>query len=84
MPYTQEFLAEMMGVNRTSISLAAQAMQDKGLIDYRRGKIKILDRRALEEASCECYRVVKARFDAFLNAPSPAAESIGKGGTTTV
>lgn len=84
MPYTQEFLAEMMGVNRTSISLAAQAMQDKGLIDYRRGKIKILDRRALEEASCECYRVVKARFDAFRNAPSPAAESIGKGGTTTV
>lgn len=79
MPYTQEFLAEMMGVNRTSISLAAQAMQDKGLIDYRRGKIKILDRPALEDASCECYQVVKSRFDAFLNPPSGAAKLIGKG-----
>jgi CRP-like cAMP-binding protein len=75
MPYTQEFLAEMMAVNRTSISLAAQAMQDKGIIDYSRGKIKILDRPALEEASCECYQVVKKRFDAFFDTPSGEAES---------
>lgn len=76
MPYTQEFLAEMMGVNRTSISLAAQAMQDKGIIDYSRGKIKILDRPALEASSCECYQVVKMRFDAFVK--SGAARVIGK------
>ena len=83
MTYTQEFLAEVMGVNRTSISLAAQSMQHKGLIGYRRGKMTVLDRRGLEEAACECYLVVKQRFDAFLSPPSHAAKTRGKGRLTT-
>ena len=83
MTYTQEFLAEVMGVNRTSISLAAQSMQHKGLIGYRRGKMTVLDRRGLEEAACECYLVVKQRFDAFLCPPSHAARTTGKGRLTT-
>ena len=83
MNYTQEFLAEVMAVNRTSISLAAQSMQDKKLIDYRRGKMRILNRPDMEAASCECYAIVKQRFDAFLTPPSHAAKVTGKGRMTT-
>jgi hypothetical protein len=54
LPYTHEFLSQMLGANRKSVTLAAQAMQTAGLISYRRGKIKILDRAGLEKAACEC------------------------------
>lgn len=74
--YTHEFLASILGANRKSVTLAAQAMQVAGLISYRRGTIQVRDRPGLEEASCECYAVVKARFDAFLLPPAPS----GKGG----
>jgi CRP-like cAMP-binding protein len=57
---TQEFLAQMLGVNRGSASEAASALQKAGLIRYTRGKITVLDRRGLEAAACECYQVVKA------------------------
>lgn len=77
--YTHEFLAHMLGVNRTSISFAAQSLKNLGLINYRRGLIQVLDRAGLEGASCECYAVVKARFDAFLN-PPPNAVQEGKSG----
>jgi CRP-like cAMP-binding protein len=70
--YTHEFLAHILGANRTSVTLAAQSLQTAGLITYRRGLMQIKDRAGLEQASCECYAVVKARFDAFLN-PPPAA-----------
>jgi CRP-like cAMP-binding protein len=70
--YTHEFLASILGANRKSITLAAQSMQNAGLISYHRGRIQILDRAALENASCECYAIVKERFDAFLNPPSTA------------
>jgi hypothetical protein len=83
MTYTQEFLAEVMAVNRTSISLAAQSMQEKGLIGYRRGSMKIMDRAGLEKMSCECYGVVKRRFDAFLSPPPHAFKTTGKGRLTT-
>jgi CRP-like cAMP-binding protein len=63
--YTHEFLAEVLGVNRKSVTLAAQALQKAGLITYRRGKMQVLDRPGLEKASCECYAVVKKRFDDF-------------------
>lgn len=83
MSYTQDFLAEIMGVNRTSISLAAQSMQDKGLIAYRRGTMQVMRRAELEAASCECYGIVKRRFDSFLNPPAQAAKTAGKGRRTT-
>jgi CRP-like cAMP-binding protein len=77
--YTHEFLARIMGANRTSVTLAAQSLQNKGLISYRRGMMQVLNRRGLEGAACECYIVVKERFDAFLNPPSTAIQKT-KGG----
>src|SRR5665213_2623902 len=59
LPYTHEFLSQMLGANRKSVTLAAQSMQNAGLITYRRGSIQVLDRAGLEKASCECYAVVK-------------------------
>ena len=79
MTYTHEFLARIMGVNRTSISHAAQNLKDAGLIYYRRGLMQVQDRPGLEAASCECYAVVKARFDAFLTPPASAFQKT-KGG----
>jgi CRP-like cAMP-binding protein len=57
---TQEFLSHMMGVRRTSVSGSANKMQEDGLITYKRGVIRILDRGAVEKASCECYAAVRA------------------------
>jgi hypothetical protein len=72
--YTHEFLSHMLGANRKSVTLAAQSMQAAGLISYRRGKIQILDRPGLEKASCECYAIVRERFDAFLTPPTTAVQ----------
>jgi CRP-like cAMP-binding protein len=62
-PLTQEFLSHMLGVQRTSVSLAAHTLQQSGLIEYRRGKIKIVDREGLEECACECYSVIRDRIN---------------------
>jgi CRP-like cAMP-binding protein len=59
LPLTQEFLAEMLGVRRTTVTLLAQELQKNGVLRYSRGKITILDRSALEARACECYRVIK-------------------------
>ena len=77
--YTHEFLSHMLGANRKSVTLAAQSMQTDGLISYRRGKMQILDRPGLEKASCECYAVVRERFDAFLTPPLTAVQGNTKG-----
>ena len=74
LPYTHEFLANMLGANRKSVTLAAQSMQETGLINYRRGKIQVLNRPGLEKASCECYAIVRERFDAFLRPPWTAVQ----------
>jgi hypothetical protein len=63
----------MLGANRKSVTLAAQSLQTAGLISYRRGKILVVDRAGLEQASCECY-IVRERFDAFLTPPSTAVQ----------
>jgi CRP-like cAMP-binding protein len=63
---TQEFLAMMLGVQRTGVSAAAGGLQRAGLIRYQRGNVTIVDRRGLERRSCECYRVSKKEFDRLL------------------
>ena len=56
---TQEFLSQMLGVRRTTVTLIARALQKAGLIKYSRGHIIILDREGLEEAACECYAIIR-------------------------
>ncbi len=58
-PLTQEFLSQMLGVRRTTVTLIARELQGRGLIEYRRGRIKILDRGGLEECACECYATIR-------------------------
>ena len=60
---THEFLGHMLGVRRVGVTKAAHALQGRKLIDYSRGKIRILDSRGLEAASCSCYGLVKDMHD---------------------
>jgi CRP-like cAMP-binding protein len=60
---THEFLAEILGVRRSSVSEVLETLQKKGLIHYQRGIIQILNRKGLENLVCECYRSVKMEFD---------------------
>lgn len=59
LPLTQEFLAMMLGVRRTTVSVTAATLQNQGLIHYRRGKVELTDRAGLEAVACECYRTVQ-------------------------
>lgn len=63
---TQELIADMLGVRREGVTVAAGRLQDEGAISYVRGHIKILDRKKLEQTVCECYAVVKDEFDRLL------------------
>lgn len=60
-PLTHDFLSEMLGVQRTSVTLIARSLQKVGLIQYRRGRINIIDRDGLEKKACECYETVRLR-----------------------
>lgn len=60
---TQEYIANMLGVRRESVTEAARKLQQKGLISYSRGRLTVLDRPALEAQVCECYNVIKTEFD---------------------
>jgi CRP-like cAMP-binding protein len=62
-PLTQEFLSEMLGVRRTTVTMVAGVLQEAGLIRYRRGYVEIIDRRGLEQAACECYGIIRRRTD---------------------
>jgi CRP-like cAMP-binding protein len=61
--FTQEFLAMMLGAQRTTVTLVAGDLQRSGLIEYRRGRVKILNRKSLEEAACDCYKVIKNLYN---------------------
>ena len=63
---THELIANMLGVRREGVSLAAHRLQEKGLIEYSRGTITILDRKGLESEVCECYKVVIDEYDRLL------------------
>jgi CRP-like cAMP-binding protein len=65
-PMTQEFIAQMLGVVRVSVSGVAGTLQKEHLIGYVHGRITILDRPGLEAASCECYRIVRQQFEHLL------------------
>lgn len=69
LPLTQDYLAIMLGVQRTTVSAAASQLRDEGLIRYSRGQLEILDRPSLERRSCECYDALR-RLHARLLAPS--------------
>jgi CRP-like cAMP-binding protein len=66
---TQEFLGQMLGVRRTTVTLSARLLQSAGLIRYRRGLIQIVDRARLEDISCECYAVVRHNVDKIFRRP---------------
>jgi CRP-like cAMP-binding protein len=63
---TQELIANMLGVRREGVTAAAGKLQADGLIEYRRGHIKVLDRPGIEARVCECYAVVKSEYDRLL------------------
>lgn len=62
---TQEFLADMLGTRRATVSVAAEMLKRRKLIEYRRGVVRILDREGLERITCECYGVVKEHLDNY-------------------
>jgi CRP-like cAMP-binding protein len=61
-PLTQEYMAIMTGVQRSTVSVMAAQFKKQGLVDYTRGQLKILDRKALVGRSCECYGVIAEQF----------------------
>ena len=65
-PLTQEFLAQMLGARRPTVTVAAGILSQAGFISYRRGRLTVTDREGLESASCECYAVVREVFDRLL------------------
>jgi CRP-like cAMP-binding protein len=65
-PLTQEFLAQMLGVRRPSVTTAAGMLQRAGFIRYSRGRVTIIDREGLEQASCDCYRIIRAEYERLL------------------
>jgi CRP-like cAMP-binding protein len=66
---TQEFLGQMLGARRSTVSVSAGILQRAGLISYRRGHVTIVDREGLEAVSCECYAVIKAELDRVVDPP---------------
>lgn len=74
---THEVLSLMLGVRRSSVTVAAGRLSDAGLIEYRRGHVAILDREGLEKRSCECYRTIRGEYERLLGG-SPGADRAAK------
>jgi CRP-like cAMP-binding protein len=72
-PLTQEFLAMMLGTDRSGVAIAAGTLQKAGFIQYTHGTITIVNRAGLEDAVCECYAVARKQFDGLLRPPTPCA-----------
>jgi len=67
--FTQEFLAMMLGAQRTTVTAVAGELQRRGLIEYRRARVKILNRKALEKIACDCYRVTQQLYGGLYKQP---------------
>jgi CRP-like cAMP-binding protein len=79
LPLTQEFLAQMMGVRRTSVTGVATQLQKEGLISYRRGRIQILSMALVERHACECHRAVREQYvELFGHTDKTAKPSAGR------
>jgi len=70
---TQEFLAQMLGAQRTTVTMVAGELQRRGLIEYKRGSVRILNRPELEAAACDCYAVTQKLFGNLFQRPLPHA-----------
>lgn len=66
LPLTQEFIAMMLGVRRAGVTQTAQKLQERKLIQYRRGNVKILNQAGLEATGCECFKTIKAQYERLL------------------
>ncbi len=64
LPLTQEFLSQMLGVRRTTVTLVTRQLEQAGLIQNRRGRIVIVDRKGLEDVACECYSIIRDQMSA--------------------
>jgi CRP-like cAMP-binding protein len=73
LPLTQEFMAQMMGVMRTSVSGVAAQLQKEGLIEYRRGSVRIVNIGLVERRSCECFQAVREQYGALFGAEAARA-----------
>jgi len=62
---SQEFLADMVGNTRSTVSRVASTLKDEGLINYSRGQVSILDLPGLRRRSCECYGIIKTHLDSY-------------------
>src|SRR5579872_5158203 len=69
-PITHEFLGQMLGSRRATVTLSAGLLQSAGLIRYHRGRVTIVDREGLESVSCECYGIIKAALDRVVATPA--------------
>ena len=69
-PITHEFLGQMLGSRRATVTLSAGLLQAAGLIRYHRGRVTIVDREGLEAVSCECYGIIKAALDRVVSSPT--------------
>ena len=59
LPITHDFIATMMGTDRSTVTMSASVLQKRGIIEYVRGAVKIVNRRKLEQSACECYGVIQ-------------------------
>jgi CRP-like cAMP-binding protein len=75
LPLTHEFLAEMLGVQRSSVSVVARTLQTAGLIQQSRGSITVTDRAGLEEVACECYSKIRRIYERLLPGTFPQSRS---------
>ena len=73
---TQEVIAGMLGSRRSTVTLAAVSLQQRGIISYSRGKLRILDRSGLEAQACECYGIVRRSYDWMLQSASKVSRAL--------